>query len=98
EEMWDHVLAHRLSQGRDIMFGLATDDAHHYHESHQNRSNPGRGWVMVRAEALETQSIIDALERGDFYASTGVELEDVQQWGDTIRVEVQAEPDLSYTI
>ncbi len=37
---------------------------------------PGRGWVMVRAERLEARAILQALEDGRFYASTGVELSD----------------------
>lgn len=39
---------------------------------------PGRGWVVVRARSLEPRAILDAMERGDFYASTGVELIDYQ--------------------
>jgi hypothetical protein len=37
---------------------------------------PGRGWITVRAEDLTTAGIMSAIEKGDFYASTGVELED----------------------
>ena len=33
---------------------------------------------MVRAPNLEASSVLAALERGDFYASTGVELTDYQ--------------------
>jgi hypothetical protein len=32
---------------------------------------------MVRAEQLEAGALVEAMERGDFYASTGVELERV---------------------
>ena len=31
---------------------------------------------MVRADSLTPRSILDAMERGDFYSSTGVELRD----------------------
>jgi len=37
---------------------------------------PGKAWVVVRAEKNDAPSILGALERGEFYASTGVELED----------------------
>src|SRR5690606_18876287 len=30
EEMWDIILAERLSSGKDIMYGIAVDDAHNY--------------------------------------------------------------------
>jgi hypothetical protein len=73
EEVWDGL----LTQGRRI-YGVASDDAHHFEEEFApRRANPGRGWVVVRAPELTPQAIVDGLRRGDFYASTGVELEDV---------------------
>ena len=98
EQIWDYVLAHRLTEGRDVMFGLATDDAHHYHEHHANRANPGRGWVMVRADSLQTGAIVSALERGDFYASTGVTLRDVAVTEQAARIEVAPDEGVRYTI
>ena len=32
------------------------------------------GWIMVKAAALDTDSFLDAYERGDFYASWGPEI------------------------
>ena len=72
EETWDGVLS-----GGQRLYGLATDDAHTYDEFRPDRANPGRGWVCVRAYPLTEETILTALRRGDFYASTGVELEDV---------------------
>ncbi len=72
EEIWDKV----LSSGR-LIYGVASDDVHTVRKLGDRRSaTPGHGWVMVRADTLSLRSIIDALERGDFYASTGVDLED----------------------
>jgi hypothetical protein len=68
EEIWDAV----LTAGRRI-FAVASDDAHQFQgEFSRERLNPGRAWVMVRAPELSTSAIHAALERGDFYASTGV--------------------------
>ena len=57
------------------------DDAHDYDDLADERQAagarvypPGGGWVMVRAER-NADAIRAALERGDFYASTGVTLE-----------------------
>jgi hypothetical protein len=73
EEIWDHL----LSDGKR-MYGIAVDDAHHFREEFApNRSNPGRGWVVVRADSLDAGEIVRALDEGRFYASTGVVLEDV---------------------
>ncbi len=73
EEMWDEV----LSSGK-LLYGLATDDAHHFKRPWDpTASRPGKGWIYVRAPRLDGRTIVEAMERGDFYASTGVELSDV---------------------
>src|SRR6185503_11262784 len=63
EQMWDAV----LSSGR-LLYGIAVDDAHNFKQWGPRWSNPGRGWVAVRARSLSADAIRDALERGDFYA------------------------------
>jgi len=97
DRLWDILLAERLTLGEPVMFGLATDDAHNYHAFRVGTSNPGRGWIMVRAPELTTEAIISAMERGDFYATTGVVLRDIRREGDRIAVEIQAEPGVEYT-
>ena len=67
ERMWDIILTRRLAELKlGILYGLATDDAHNYHGIAPNRSNTGRGWVMVRAKQLDAKALIAALEAGDF--------------------------------
>lgn len=74
EEVWDVI----LSSGK-LLYGIAVDDAHTFKKPWDRQSaRPGQGWVVVRAEKLSPDSILGAMERGDFYASTGVELEDYQ--------------------
>jgi hypothetical protein len=86
EEMWDRV----LTSGR-LMYGIAVDDAHHFKRpGDPTASGPGRGWVHVRAERLESRAIVEALERGDFYASTGVELAEYQATATGVTLEVRA--------
>jgi len=72
------------------------DDSHHYHAWHSTNSNAGRGWVMVRAERLTPESIVQALEDGDFYASSGVVLKDVRYSTNSLRVEISSEPGVTY--
>ena len=48
---------------------LATDDAHFY-----DGSDSCKGWVMVKAEALTDEALLEGLRRGDFYATQGPEL------------------------
>lgn len=92
DEIWDAV----LTAGRR-MYGIAVDDAHHFKRFGRDLSNPGRGWVMVRAESLTRENILQALETGDFYASTGVELEEVAAAGPELRIRIKPSPGMKYT-
>ncbi len=97
EEMWDRALTRRLADlGLGVLFGVATDDAHNYHEEHVGLANAGRGWVRVRARELSPEAIVTALQRGDFYASSGIELLDFTCGRSGFRVHVAAEPGVSY--
>lgn len=97
DRMWDVILTDRLLHGRDILYGLAVDDAHHYHGWAHNLVNPGRGWIQVRSTVLSADSLIHAMETGDFYASTGVEVTDVRFTPDALQIEIQAENGVTYT-
>jgi hypothetical protein len=99
DRMWDIILALRLGTlGAPAMMGLAVDDSHHYHVYRGDKSNPGRGWVMVRANALTPAALIAALEAGEFYASTGVRLTEVRREPTRYHVEIEEEPGVTYTV
>ncbi|SFA88552.1 CehA/McbA family metallohydrolase domain-containing protein [Algoriphagus aquimarinus] len=98
EVLWDKVQSAYLQANKPLLYGLAVDDAHNYHVFDENSSNPGRGWVMVLSESLEPASLVEAMERGDFYSSTGVTLESVDFDGKTLSVGVQPEQGVTYTI
>jgi hypothetical protein len=91
EEIWDAL----LSRGRRI-FGIAVDDAHSFKVFGPEESNPGRGWVVVKAAALDRASIVGALARGDFYSSTGVELEDVAAGSGALSLRIKKVEDFRY--
>jgi hypothetical protein len=76
---WDDC----LSRGR-LLFGAANDDAH------WRLPDFGQAWTMVRAEALTPESVVEGLESGAFYASTGAVLEDVMFNGASVTVRVGA--------
>lgn len=78
-EIWDEV----LSTGRQI-FGWGTDDSHHFpQQSAPNHHNPrkqalaDRVWMYVFANELSDDAIRAALDKGHFYASTGVTFTDL---------------------
>ena len=94
--MWDILLAQRLSAGREVMYGLATDDSHYYGSFTSGGNNPGRGWVMVRAPELTANALVEAMERGDFYSSTGVVLSDIALRDGQLRLEIAADSNVTY--
>jgi hypothetical protein len=98
EEMWDRINIAYLAAGKPLMYGVATDDSHNYHMFGDAYSNSGRGWVMVQADSLRPASLIEAMEAGDFYGSTGVTLSGISREGSKLRVEVAAEERVAYTI
>ncbi|MHC4306348.1 MAG: CehA/McbA family metallohydrolase domain-containing protein [Planctomycetota bacterium] len=98
EAMWDIALTLRLVElNLGLLYGLATDDAHRYFSWGVGHNNPGRGWVMVRAGELSAEAIIEAMKRGDFYASSGVTLDGFSHDASRYTVTIEADPGLSYT-
>lgn len=64
-----------LRTGQKI-FALATDDNHNAFSMGHPLSDSFGGWIMVKARNLEYESVMKALEQGDFYWSTGPEIYD----------------------
>lgn len=98
ENMWDLINISYVENKKPIMYGLATDDSHHYHRKGSKWSNAGRGWVMVQADTLSAKSLITAMEAGQFYSSTGVELQKLDSNPDELSIEIVPESDITYTI
>lgn len=67
-----------LREGTRI-FPLCTDD------THSDRDCNG-GWLMVAADKLDYASVVDALLKGDFYASTGPEIYEFSIDGTTAHI------------
>jgi hypothetical protein len=99
ERIWDIVLTRRITElDLPIMYGLATDDGHNYHNIPSRASEPGRGWVMVLAGELTPASLIAALEAGQFYSTSGVGLKSVKATAAAYELEVDPEPGVEYEI
>lgn len=95
--VWDIANTIRLSELKaPPLYGVASDDSHNYHGGDVS---PGRGWVMVRAEKLESDAITAAMQRGDFYSSSGVTLRDVRfdEQTRTLSLEIQPEDGITFT-
>lgn len=98
EAMWDEINIAYFQKKQPYLYGLATDDSHNYHLLGSEYSNAGRGWVMVLSDSLAPASLIEAMERGDFYATTGVVLENVGLRKNLLHVRVKAEQGVHYRI
>ena len=60
----------------------AADDAHF-----NARPDSFGGWIMVKAESLEPEALLEAMKHGRYYASTGPEIHNVGLTDDEIVVE-----------
>jgi hypothetical protein len=99
ERVWDIVNTLRLAEmDAPPIFGVATDDSHSYH-GHSVVSITGRAWVRVRATHLTPDTITRAMKRGDFYASSGVELDSIEFRADPRRLDIRINgaPGATYT-
>ncbi|MBN2308437.1 MAG: hypothetical protein JXR94_05665 [Candidatus Hydrogenedentes bacterium] len=99
DSFWDAINAFRCVQGAPLLYGVGSDDTHYYINRTPNQ-RIADAWVMVRSAALTPESLLAAMDAGDYYATTGVLLEDVafntrrrKLW-----VRVQAEPGVTYRI
>lgn len=103
--LWDIANTIRVAElGAPPLFGLAGDDSHYYYGREGgepgNKGSPGRGWIMVQADALDAESLISAMRNGDFYASSGVTLHRINYSprSRTIDLQIDPEPGVNYTI
>ncbi|MGE3488863.1 MAG: CehA/McbA family metallohydrolase [Vicinamibacterales bacterium] len=94
EETWDRI----LSSGK-LLYGIAVDDAHYFKRPEDPTApRPGKGWVYVHAPRLEARALVDALERGEFYSSTGVEMLSVDASATALSLAVKPETASKYRI
>ena len=98
DEMWDAINYSYYKQGKPLLYGIASDDSHNYHENSSKLSNSGRGWVMVESDSIHTPKLIAAMEEGKFYASSGILLKKI--WNDkkAYHIEIEPEDGINYEI
>lgn len=77
-DRWDRL----LSKGRRI-WGFAHDD------THLREEDVGLGWIVVGTSEATPESILAAVQAGQFYASTGVVLSRIEVEGNRIVVEAE---------
>ena len=98
ETMWDLINISYYNDKKPLLLGIATDDSHNYHIKSSDHSNSGRGWVMVNSKRLDATSIIEAMEAGDFYSSSGVSLKKINTTDRKLSIEVDSKLNVVYEI
>lgn len=94
ESMWDEL----LTSGKRI-WGIGVDDSHHLKRPWDTDiAPPGKAWIVVRSASRERAAILDAITRGEFYASTGVELVDLIANDKSIEVKVKEKNGAHYRV
>ncbi|HYF52068.1 MAG TPA: CehA/McbA family metallohydrolase [Planctomycetota bacterium] len=73
-DRWDQL----LGSGKRV-WGFANDDSH-------TDEDAELGWNVVQSASRSVQDICTAMERGAFYASTGLKIESIQVHGRTLHV------------
>ena len=77
DTFWDVVNAYRALENAPLVYGVASDDTHGYGKMRENPQTGPGGWIVVKAPELTQTAILQAMNDGNFYASTGVVLDDV---------------------
>jgi len=68
---------------------VAADDSHRLKEV-------GGGWVMIGAKELSYESVVEAMEKGDVYASAGPEIYSLTVEGNTLSVTCSKAANIAY--
>ncbi|MDO5566405.1 MAG: hypothetical protein Q4G59_07080, partial [Planctomycetia bacterium] len=98
DKFWDIINAFRAQNGDPLIYGIGSDDTHGYSSFYHIPRQ--LGYVMVHAQRLSIPSLFRAMYKGDFYASSGVDLKDVafDSSTRTLSVEVLPKAGWNYTI
>lgn len=91
EQFWDVVNAYRASHDQPLLLGMGSDDRHSYEPL-------PKAWSVVRATSLSTTDLVHSIHAGDFYASNGLDFEDIQFDGRTLSVKINVSEEGKYRI
>jgi hypothetical protein len=101
---WDVVNAFRAKRGQPLLYGVGTDDSHHYFGTRDYvpaiHCITQNAWCKVRAEELSQKALVSAMRAGDFAACEGVEPDDFSfnPVTGTLEVSVKGQKNVSRTI
>ena len=82
----EHAFDDFLRAGKRI-FCSAADDNHNLRGLDSPGDDSFGGWVQINAEKLEYGAVMNALQSGNFYASTGPSILALEKDGEQVRIE-----------
>ena len=86
EAIWDELLTAGM-----LIYAIGDDDVHQLQSKGEAiEALPGQAWIHVRAQELSSAAILAAIDKGDFYASTGVELAEYKADRNEVSIKVKA--------
>ncbi len=86
EAIWDELLTAGMT-----IYGISDDDVHQLQSKGEAiEALPGQAWIYVRAAELTSSAILSAIDDGNFYASTGVELIDYKADRSEVSIKIKA--------
>ncbi len=82
EPLWDNLLTDGY-----IYYGVVSDDAHKFVRKNPLIGDPpGGGWIMVNAADLSQKHIMEAMQEGKFYGSSGVLVKQYKVTKDSVQI------------
>lgn len=79
---WDDMLRAKMRT-----YAFATDDSHHHGRNGEVVADAFGGWIMVKAQSLTQDHILEAIRKGHFYASSGPEIKGIRFEDGRVHVE-----------
>ncbi|MDI1240292.1 MAG: CehA/McbA family metallohydrolase [bacterium] len=94
EAIWDELLTAGM-----LIYGIGDDDVHQLQSRGEAiEALPGQAWIYVRAPELTSSAILTAIDTGNFYSSTGVELTDYKADQNEVSIKVKASSYSKYRV
>ncbi len=101
DPFWDVVNAFRAKKGLPLIYGIGSDDTHAYFNFGTKKAGRvGVDYIVVRSPSLTPDALLAALHAGDFYASSGVTLRNIEfdPKKRALHVSVYPDPGAAYKI
>ena len=78
-----------MLRGKKRLYCIAADDNHNNLQNTRNCDSFG-GFTMIKADKLEYNTVAEALESGNFYASQGPEIKEL--WFEDGKIHIECSP------